>query len=276
MTEGQPRRSAVHAGGLAAAAGMALAIACEAPRPEAPVLPGDAVTESASIVKAPGSGIFNPSQPYLRSLVARFHPELLAGRDAPATIVAFVFNASDSVVRETTALRTTYHFTVDDMLALFPDLKGQRPPNLGVAWIAGSMARVPEPPEPGSVWAVWASFRSPSRPGRDLSAFEEHSGTLVSARVFTPSVEMLRGVVKRYHPEVLSHPDHPAVLAFVFDERDSVVRHAVGDRTTGRATCSEALRRLLPEFGRRRFGSEGCAAFAGGQVVVLWGSLRRP
>src|SRR5439155_13742772 len=110
MTEGRPRRFAAHAVGLTAAAGVALAIACEAPRPMTPQIDGQTYASGhgarrgSARVTGPGvsttgassvSGAVESARYILRSR----YQELLARYGDTQARVWFIADSDGTIVR---------------------------------------------------------------------------------------------------------------------------------------------------------------------------------
>ena len=252
ITSGPPKRKLLQAIGCLAATALLMISACEAPRPTSvangPTPPSEIV--SVDVMRQAPERLQGPSPVY--------PPLLLQAGIQGVVIVEAIIDTAGRVEPKSVRIVESPHPGFD-----------QRAKEV----VLSSVYR------PGRVngKAVRVMIRQPV-------SFPEPLPLTVAAPIgtqrgafYNPSVQELSELAERYHPEIMSHPNRPAAVGLVFNERDSVVRYAAGAPPTGtHESCDAVLVRLLPEFTGRRFRSGGCAGFTGSKVVVYWGSLRRP
>lgn len=117
-----------------------------------------------------------------------------------------------------------------------------------------------------------------------------------SAHLFLPSGTLLRAIARRYEPGAFLSGDRPAqIVALVFDDRDSVVEHAVYERHAVSGDFIDSMLTRFPQFARNAqdqhralntagiadVGSEALSTDATeverpnpGSIWVVWASYR--
>ncbi len=209
MTERRPGRYATRAVGLMSAAGVAIAVACEAPRPEAPRAPGAAGELPAAAIDGPGvastaydTATFSKLLPRLR----RDYGPLLEQYSGRPINLWFVEDWRGVVVAEGTSPGSADHsISTEQARVMVPGFDTLRVQALSL--VGGS------PP------VLWVRLRGPAVPLRDLSAIDQHPEMV--------TLPWIRDALGRYYPDVLREPVGPAIeLWFVSDRNKRVLRTA--------------------------------------------------
>jgi beta-lactamase regulating signal transducer with metallopeptidase domain len=188
MTAQQPRSPWSKSALAATVAGVVFFVACQTPRPYSTSSPSERIPQLASELSAlmrndsameslspeqrikirnqlnsavaESRGNFAPSGAALYSLVKLYYPEIIATRPAAGTLVAFVFDEQDSLIRRTTVAGVGSGWNATQKTGeLFPELKG-RPVR------AAGISRIPPSKDQaggnGPIIIVYESFRDPN------------------------------------------------------------------------------------------------------------------
>ena len=163
MTEQQPRSPLVKSVLAATAAAVVFFVACQTPRPYSTSSPSERipqlVSELSALMRSDSAmeslsaeqresirnelhsalfetdGTFRISGTQLDSLVHFYYPEIAATRPAPGTLVAFVFDEQDRLIRRTTVagIRSERMEPLQKISELFPELAGRKVWGGGIA-----------------------------------------------------------------------------------------------------------------------------------------------
>jgi hypothetical protein len=188
MTAQQPRSPWRKSALAASAAGIVLFVACQTPRPYSTRSPSERIPQLASELSAllrsdsameslspqqrikirnqldsalsDSRGNFTLSEAQLDSLVKLYYPEIVATRPATGTLVAFVFDERDSLIRRTSVAGVGSRWNpLQKTAELFPELKGR--PVLGAG-----ISRIPPGKDDaggnGPIIVIYESFRDPN------------------------------------------------------------------------------------------------------------------
>jgi len=264
MTEGRPRRFAAHAVGLTAAAGVALAIACEAPRPvtpEGPVatLGSPSTRGSASVtgagVSTTGASSVSGAVESARDILRSRYQELLARYGDTQARVWFIADSDGTIVRSGVAAGSSNSVSTAEASRIVPGYDT-------LAWYSVTLfgpgaVRENSPP------VIWLWLHSPKSSvgvarvqdtnralssegaARSLAVVSGASirlravgGDGVSAvRRLPPPNEVLvrwaKEAIARLYPQYLrAQVDPPVILWILADSTDRVLRHIATQRYT--------------------------------------------
>ena len=124
---------------------------------------------------------------------------------------------------------------------------------------------------------------SPSERARVRS--ELSSALSETDRSFLPAAAQLKSLVHLYYPEIAASPPAAGtLLAFVFDERDSLVHHTLVAGVGRDITAVKTLGELFPEIRDRKVWTSGIDRIGfddkptpgHGPIIIIWESFRDP
>jgi hypothetical protein len=219
------------------------------------------------------------------TVVHQSFPQLLQGREEPVYVWVVLNREGRLLVKGTTPRALGSRAISTDMGARlipgFDTLHARRARGLGALSYGVFGYGVLALNSPPVMWVRLAdgSDGVPPAPRRvNPVRLAPYQSADVTDRSFRPTADYLRRLAREYHPEAFTAPAPGTAIALVFDARDRVVAHAAGVRTAADQTCTDVVKRLLPEFRYKTFLSAGCADAgekeAAGAVVVYWESLR--
>jgi beta-lactamase regulating signal transducer with metallopeptidase domain len=188
MTAKQPRSPWMKSALAASTAGLVFFIACQTPRPYSASSPGERIPQLASELSAlmrndsameslspdqrikvrnqldsalaESRGNFSLSGAQIDSLLKLYYPEIVATRPAAGTLVAFVFDEQDSLIRHTSVTKVGSGWTVSQKAGeLFPDLEGRPVRAAGIVRIPSDKNQMRAT---GPIIVLYESFRDPN------------------------------------------------------------------------------------------------------------------
>jgi len=275
MTEGRPRRYVVQTLASVAAAGVALAVACEAPRPSVPtdvassqLDPSAAVTGGGLASTAYDTLTFGHLLPRIRLA----YSPLVAHYSGQVVNLWFVEDWRGVVVAEGTAPGAADHSINSEQAPTivpgFDTLRVQSIALLGYGAVGA-----------GSPPVMWVRLRDPNALRRalrrDLSAVETHPEMV--------TLPWIRDALRRYHPGLLREQTGPAEdVWFVADREKRVLRTARSPRTPGGIGIDQIMGQF-PDLDKEQVNSwmvtnRGVVPELGAlrkNVNVIWVQLRR-
>ena len=292
MVSATPRWRWLGAVAAVVAATAAFVVACETPRPLAPV-------ESSAIPSANGlrarelsdslsvrwqSDRLRPAiERYARSSTARMIlPSFLAPSGPPMTVYLIgdaslrVYRISSETLYYLRNARPTSEIDAADLKSAAPfvdpghdgwlvvdprALRGLVRDNVRVIWIHHD----PAPQDTVVPALIQQSLRDQT---------PEHERR----------VELVRRLARQFHPEMFAQRGSQIAIALVLDPRENILAHAAsageargsdGIYASGES-CLDVLNRLIPQYKTAQWSQSGCAGDPQRNVIIYWGQLLKP